>query len=118
MNARNHDETFGLRPMEVRRVSYYGLHKPLTEEQRMQNRDNELNIPLHSEYNDLRQKLINTLRDKIFLADSLALRASQISSDTLHVSRHRIEYEEDNEELPLPERKRNIRNRLADASLT
>lgn len=119
MNKRDRDEVFGLQPIDVRRVLYFPFpDKPITEEQQRRNLDNERNARLHLEYNDLQQILINILHDKIFLADSLALRVSLISSGALHVPRHGIEYEEENEELPLSERKRSIRNRPADAGLT
>ena len=112
-------EKYGVRPVDVKRAFYIGIKdKPLTEEQKRQNQDKKRNAQLQEEYNDQRQRLVNILDDKIFLADSLALIASQLLGGGLHVPRQRLEYEEANEDLPLSEKKRNIGNRLTDAGLT
>lgn len=118
MTEHDPSKKYGLRPITIPRWKYSDKRKPLTEGQKRQNRENERNTQLQEEYNDLRQSLINVLDDKIFLADSLGLIASQISRRALDVPRQSLEYEEVNEELPLSERKRNIRSRLIDASLT
>lgn len=113
------NERYGLRAVAVTKGRYIGFDdEPLREEQKRQNRENERNAQLQEEYNDLRQILVNVLDDKIFLADSLGLIASQISRSALNVPRQSLEYEEANEELPLSERKKNIRSRLIDARLT
>jgi hypothetical protein len=110
---------YGVRPIDVKKVYYIvSKDKPLTEKQERQNQDKKHNVQLQEEYNDQLQKLINILNDKIFIADSLALIASQLSGGALHIPRQGLGYEEANEELPLSEKRRNIRNRLTDAGLT
>lgn len=116
------NERYGLRPVAVINCCYIPFAgERLSEEQERQNQDNKGNARLQNEYNYLQQKLLNLLDDKIFYADSLALIASHVSGGALHhVLRERLEYEKANEDLDLPlsERKRNIKIRLRDAGLT
>lgn len=119
MADRHPNKRYGIGPVEVERSFYIGFEdNPLTEEQIRQNQVNKRNLQLQENYNNECQKLINTLDDKIFLSDSLAFIISQVSGGALHISRPGLNYDEENEEIPLLERRGNLRSRLADARLT
>jgi hypothetical protein len=120
MSESEHNDKYGLRPIAVggHRL-YLGFpDEPPTEEQKRWNEDELHSHQQKQEYNKLRQSLVNTLDDKIFLAESLELVASYISGKRLPCPRHRLSYQSTDDGHPLPERIDNIKTRLADAKLT
>ena len=119
MVDRDFDKRYGVRLVDVKRSFYIGIeNKPLTAEQIRQNQIRKRNIQLQENYNNECRCLIHILDDKSFVADSLALMISQLSGEDFHISYRGLEYEEENEDVPLTERRGNLRTRLADARLT
>lgn len=122
MAAHNVPERYGVRPVRI--VRHYNIAfadgPPLTEGQIRENRVNERDVQLQEEYNVLCQRLVNTLDDKIFLADSLGFVASLVTGGALPIpcQSFHYKYEEPNRELLLPEKNMNIRIRLTDMLLT
>jgi hypothetical protein len=110
---------YGVRPVHVNNKHYEGFaDEPLTEGQIRENLDNEHNARLQKQHNHLCRRLIHVLDDKIFVADSLRFVASLVTGQALEVPPQRLEYEEANEALLLPEKEKIMRVRLTDANLT
>jgi hypothetical protein len=119
MVDRELNKRYGVRPVDIKRPSYIGFAgKPLTAEQIRKNQIKKRDIQWQENFNNECRCLIHTLDDKKFVADSLALMISQLSGEEFHISGRGLEYEEENENIPLTERRRNVRTRLADARLT
>lgn len=119
MVDRELNKRYGVRPVDIKRPSYIGFAgKPLTAEQIRKNQIKKRDIQWQENFNNECRCLIHTLDDKKFVADSLALMISQLSGEEFHISGRGLEYEEENENIPLTERRRNLRTRLADARLT
>lgn len=119
MVNRDFDKRYGVRLVDVERFFYAGIkNKPLTEEQYRQNQIKKRYIQLQENYNSECRNLIHTLDDKTFVTDSLALMVSQLLGEVFHISYRGPEYEEENEDVPLPQRRANLRARLADARST
>lgn len=119
MADHNLSKRYGVRPVDIKRSFYIGFeNKPLTAEQIRQNRIRKRKIQLWENYNNECRALIHTLDDKTFVTDNLAFMTSQLSSEVFHISYCGPEYEEENEDVPLAERRAAFRTRLADARLT
>lgn len=119
MVDRDFDKRYGVRPVDVKRSFYIGIkNKPLTAKQIRQNQIKKRDIQLQENYNNECRTLIHTLDDKTFVTDSLALMISQLSGGVFHISYRGPEYEEENEDFPLPQRRKHLRTRLADARST
>lgn len=119
MVDRNLSKRYGVHPVDVTRAFYIGFgDKSLTAEQIRQNQIRKRNIQLRENYNSESRSLIHTLDDKNFVADSLAFMTSQLSGEIFHISKRDLEYEEENEDIPLAERRGALRTRLADAHLS
>lgn len=113
-------ERYGVRRVHVNRSCHVGFvdEPPLTQRQIKENLDNERNAQRQEKHNDLCRRLVNVLDDRIFLAESLVLVTSLVTGGALHVPPQRLQYEEANEALSLPEIEKKIKIRLLDASLT
>ncbi|KAJ5763237.1 hypothetical protein N7533_001918 [Penicillium manginii] len=113
------DKRYGVHPVDIQRSLYIGIkNKPLTAEQIRKNQIKKRNIQLQENYNNECRDLIQTLDDKTFVTDSLALMISHLSGEVFHISYRGAGCEEENENVPLPERRANLRARLADARST
>lgn len=73
---------------------------------------------MQENFNNEYRCLIDTLDDKKFVIDSLALMISQLSGEDFHILYRGLEYKEEKENILMTEGRQNLRTRLADARLT
>ncbi|OKO96497.1 hypothetical protein PENSUB_10672 [Penicillium subrubescens] len=115
-----HDRTkrYGVRLVEVKKKCFIGIvDEPLVEEDKRETLNTKRNAQLQENHNDLCQRLIHALDDKIFVTKCLAFVTSLVTGENLDVPPRKLEYEEVNGALSLSEKER-IMNRLTDANLT
>jgi hypothetical protein len=115
-----HDRTkrYGVRLVEVKKKCFIGIvDEPLVEEDIRETLNTKRNAQVQENHNDLCQRLIHALDDKIFVTKCLAFVTSLITGENSDVPPRKLEYEEVNGALSLSEKER-IMNRLTDANLT